>query len=282
MCHVNFLTKFVKGCERINYLHMNRSSNKSTVARRARILDEIDSKGQVSVAELSRTLKVSEVTIRNDLAQLERQNMLIRARGGAIKIKLRNIGVDSPLSDKMKENFREKQLIGQAAAKLVSDGDTIILDSGTTTAEIAKNLGQYRDLTIITNALNVANILAENFDFNVFMPGGFLRKKSLSLVGSIAEEIFNRYYCDKLFLGVDGIDVKHGLSTPNVEEAHVNSIMIDIAKKVIVVTDSSKFFRRRFALIAPLSKIHTLVTDSGITDHDKLMLEQAGIEVIIA
>jgi DeoR family transcriptional regulator of aga operon len=263
-------------------MHMNRSSNKSTVARRARILDEIDSGGQVSVSDLSRTFSVSEVTIRNDLAQLERQNMLIRARGGAIKIRLRNIGVDSPLSDKMREHYREKQQIGQAAAKLISDGDTIILDSGTTTAEIAKNLGQFRDLTIITNALNVANILAENYDFNVFMPGGFLRKKSLSLVGVIAEENITRYYCDKLFLGVDGIDVKHGLSTPNVEEAHVNSIMTDIAKKVIVVTDSSKFFRRKFAFISPISKINTLVTDSGITAQDKQMLEQAGIEVIIA
>ena len=220
--------------------------------------------------------------IRNDLAQLEKQNMLIRARGGAIKIKLQNIGVDSPLSDKMREHYKEKQKIGQAAAKLISEGDTIILDSGTTTAEIAKNLDDFKDLTIITNALNIATILADNNDFNVFMPGGMLRKKSLSLVGVLAEENINRYYCDKLFLGVDGIDKDHGLSTPNVEEAHANRKMIEISKKVIVVTDSSKFFRRRFASIAPISKIDILVTDSGISSQDKLMLEQAGIEVIIA
>jgi DeoR family transcriptional regulator of aga operon len=261
---------------------MSRSSNKSTVARRARILDEIDSTGQVSVADLSQYFKVSEVTIRNDLAQLEKQNMLIRARGGAIKIKLQNIGVDSPLSDKMREHYKEKQRIGKAAARLISEGDTIILDSGTTTAEIAKNLHDFKDLTIITNALNIATVLSEYNDFNVFMPGGMLRKKSLSLVGVMAEENINRYYCDILFLGVDGIDKEHGLSTPNVEEAHVNRIMIDIAKKVIVVTDSSKFFRRRFASIAPISKIDILVTDSGISDEDKIMLEQLGIEVIIA
>lgn len=261
---------------------MNRSSNKSTVSRRARILDEIDNMGQVSVSDLSRSFQVSEVTIRNDLAQLEKQNMLIRARGGAIKIKLRNIGVDSPLSEKMRVHFREKQQIGQAAAALISDGDTIILDSGTTTAEIAKNLGKFKDLTIITNALNIAVFLAENYDFNVFMPGGFLRKRSLSLVGAVAEENFSRYYCDKLFMGADGLDVKHGLSTPNMEEANVNRIMTEIASKVVVVADSSKFFRRRFAFIAPITKIHTLVTDSGISAQDKLMLEQAGIEVIIA
>ena len=261
---------------------MSRSSNKSTVDRRARILDEIESQGLVSVAKLSQEFNVSEVTIRNDLAQLEKQKMLIRARGGAIKIKLQNIGVDSPLSDKMREHYKEKQRIGRAAAKLISDGDTIILDSGTTTAEIAKNLGDIKDLTIITNALNIATILAEDNDANVFMPGGMLRKKSLSLVGVMAEENINRYFCDKLFLGVDGIDKEHGLSTPNVEEAHVNRIMIGISKKVIVVTDSSKFFRRRFASIAPISKIDILITDSGISDQDKLMLEKAGIEVIIA
>ncbi len=261
---------------------MSRSSNKSTVSRRAQILDEIEAKGQVSVSELSQSFEVSEVTIRNDLAQLEKQNMLIRARGGAIKIKLQNIGVDSPLSDKMREHFKEKQRIGQVAAKLISEGDTIILDSGTTTAEIAKNLGDFKDLTIITNAINIATILADYNDFNVFMSGGMLRKKSLSLVGVMAEENINRYYCDKLFLGVDGIDQEHGLSTPNVEEAHVNRIMISIAKKVIVVADSSKFFRRRFAAIAPISKIDVLVTDSGISAQDKIMLEQVGIEVITA
>jgi len=259
-----------------------RSSNKSTVSRRAKILDEIESKGQVSVVGLSQAFNVSEVTIRNDLAQLERQSMLIRARGGAIKIKLHNIGLDTPLSDKMKVHFKEKQRIGQAAAKLIAEGDTIILDSGTTTAEIAKNLGALKDLTIITNAINIVTILYELYDFNVFVPGGFLRKKSLSLVGVIAEESINRYYCDKLFLGVDGIDKVHGLSTPNVEEAHMNRMMIDIAKKVIVVCDSSKFFHRRFASIAPISKIDILVTDSGISSQNKLMLEQAGVEVIIA
>ena len=261
---------------------MNRSSNKTTLTRRAGILDELESKGQVSVSELSKSFNVSEVTIRNDLAQLEKQNMLIRARGGAIKIKMRDIGLDSPLSDKMREHFQEKQKIGRKAAKLISEGDTIILDSGTTTAEVAKNLQQFKDLTIITNAINIATILAENYDFNVFVCGGFMRKKSLSLVGVMADENISSYYCDKLFLGVDGIDRKHGLSTPNVEEAHLNSVMIEVAKKVIVVTDSSKFFRRRFAAIAPISRIDTLVTDDGISDQDKQMLEQSGIEVIIA
>ncbi len=261
---------------------MGRSFSKSTVSRRAEILEELDSKGQVIVSELSKMFNISEVTIRNDLAHLEKQNMLIRARGGAIKVKLYHIGGDSPFSEKQKEFFKEKQKIGKAAVKLIEDGDTIVLDSGTTTTEVAKNLSHFKDLSIITNALNIAGLLCENEDFNVFMPGGFLRKKSLSLVGGLAEESFHKFFCDKLFLGVDGFATSHGLSTPNVEEAHMNEVMIEIAKKVIVVTDSRKFLRRRFAFIAPIARVDVVVTDAGISEDDKLMLEKNGIEVIIA
>jgi len=260
---------------------MDRLSNKSTVSRRARILEELEAKGQITVSELSKLFKISEVTIRNDLAHLEKQNMLIRARGGAIKIKFYRLGIDPSISDKQKEYLKEKQKIAKAAVKLIEDGDTIILDSGTTTSEIAKNLEQFKNLTIITNALNIAIILSEYEGFNVFMPGGILRKKSLSLVGVLADENFSKFYCDKLFLGVDGFDTNHGLSTPNSDEAHLNQIMINMAKKVIVVTDSRKFLRRRFAFISPLSSIHVVVTDSGISDEDKSMLEKNGIELIL-
>ncbi len=260
---------------------MGRSYSKSTVSRRAEILEELDSKGQVTVRELSKLFKISEVTIRNDLAHLEKQNMLIRARGGAIKVKLYHVGIDPPFSDKQKEYLKEKQRIAKAAVEYIEDGDTIVFDSGTTTTEVAKNLDKFKDLTIITNALNIASILSDNDDFNVFMPGGFLRKKSLSLVGGLAEESFNKFYCDKLFLGVDGFDTTHGLSTPNVDEAHMNSIMIEIAKKIIVVTDSRKFARRRFAYIAPISKVDVVITDSGISEEDKQRLEKNGIEVVI-
>ncbi len=261
---------------------MDKSFNKSTVSRRAKILEELEFKGQVLVRELSKMFKISEVTIRNDLIQLEKQNMLIRARGGAIKIKYQMMGVDSSFSDKQKEFQKEKQLITKEAIKLIEDGDTIVLDSGTTTTEIAKNLEGLKNLTIITNALNIAIILSEYEDFNIFMPGGYLRKKSLSLVGVLADENFGKFYCDKLFLGADGFDTTHGLSTPNSEEAHLNQIMTKIAKKVIVVTDSRKFERRRFAYIGPISDIDVVITDSGIKEEDKTRLEKSGVEVIVA
>ena len=260
---------------------MSQSSNKSTVTRRAKILEELDVKGQVTVRDLSSRFEISEVTIRNDLAHLEKQSMLIRARGGAIKVKFFRMEIDPSISDKQKEFLKEKQRIAKAALKLIENGDTIVLDSGTTTTEIAKNLDQFNNLTIITNALNIASILSEYQDFNIYMPGGILRKKSLSLVGSIASENFKKFYCDKLFLGVDGFDTQHGLSTPNTEEAHLNSIMTRMAKKVIVVADSRKFDRRRFGFITTLSNIHVVITDTGIKADDKARLENQGIEVII-
>jgi len=225
--------------------------------------------------------KISEGTIRNDLAHLEKQNMLIRARGGAIKVKFYRMGIDPSISDKQKEFLKEKQRIAKAAIQFIEDGDTIVLDSGSTTTEIAKNLEQFKNLTIITNALNIAVILSEYESFNIFMPGGILRKKHLSLVGVLADENFGKFYCEKLFLGVDGFDTTHGLSTPNSEEAHLNKIMIGMAKKVIVVSDSRKFLRRRFAFISPISNIHVVITDSGIRQEDKDRLEMNGVQVII-
>jgi DeoR family transcriptional regulator, aga operon transcriptional repressor len=260
---------------------MNRSSNKSTVSRRAKILEELEAKGEVSVKELSKSFKISEVTIRNDLAHLEKQNMLIRARGGAIKIKFYRIGNDPTIAEKQKKFLKEKQLIAKAAIKLINDGDTIVLDSGSTTTEIAKNLEQFKNLTIITNALNIASILSEYEGISIFMPGGSLRKKSLSLVGVLADENFEKFYCDILFLGADGFDTTYGLSTPDSEEAHLNQIMIKIARKVIVVADSSKFEKRRFAFIGPVSNIDIVITDSGIKEEEKTRLEKNEVKVIV-
>lgn len=253
---------------------------KTTTERRVIILQKLDAEGQVDVTALSKELKVSEVTIRNDLNKLEEKKMLIRTRGGAFKTE--RVAVDINISDKNKRYFEEKSRIALAAAELIEEGDTIILDSGSTTMEITKTLAKFSNLTIITNALNIANALADLKNVNVIVPGGILRKNSLSLVGSNAEENFQNYFCDKLFLAVDGFNLDHGLSTPNVEEAHLNRIMISIAKKVIVVTDSSKFLKRSFAVIAPVSKVDVIVTDSGIQPKLQKELENAGVQVIIA
>jgi DeoR family transcriptional regulator of aga operon len=234
------------------------------------------------VNDLSESLGVTGVTIRNDLAQLEKKRVLIRARGGAIKLEQNFADEDYPLSDKQKKHLLEKREIGKKAAELIDENNTIIIDSGSTTYELAKNLKKFNDLTVITNALNVATILAEFNNINVIVPGGMLKKNSLSLVGILAEKGFKDYFCDKLFLGVDGFDLDFGISTPNPEEAHLNQVMIEISKEVIVITDSSKFQRRGFAFIAPVNKINTVVTDKGISAENKNKLENLGVNVIIA
>lgn len=261
---------------------MEKGEGKSTVSRRIKIIELLKTHGQVNVNELSESLGVTGVTIRNDLAQLEKKRILIRARGGAIKIEQNFAEEDYPLSDKQKKHLFEKREIGKKAAELIEENNTIIIDSGSTTYELAKNLKRFNDLTVITNALNVATLLAEYNNINVIVPGGMLKKNSLSLVGILAEKGFKDYFCDKLFLGVDGFDLNFGISTPNPEEAHLNQIMIGISKEVIVVADSSKFQKRGFAFIAPVNRINTVVTDQGILAEHKSKLESLGVKVIIA
>ncbi|MBN2008787.1 DeoR/GlpR transcriptional regulator [candidate division KSB1 bacterium] len=252
----------------------------STTTRRSKIITQLDEMGQVQVQDLSDTFNVSPVTIRNDLAFLESKNLLHRTRGGAIK--QTKVAMDLELSEKARKNAEQKKRIGQEAAKMVHEGDTIILDSGTTTMEIAKQLKNHQNITIITNALNIAMELADSEKIEIIMPGGTLRSKSFSLVGSQAEQNLRNYFCDRLFLGVDGFDSTHGVSTPSAAEAQLNRVMAKIANEVIVVADSSKFGKRSFAHILPVASIDKVITDEGITDKDRKMLRSQHVEVIIA
>jgi DeoR family transcriptional regulator of aga operon len=253
----------------------------STVDRRMKILKKLSINDQVFVNELSKEFGVSEVTIRNDLEQLESKNLLIRARGGAMSA-TQVVSQDLQLGEKHKLNLAEKVKIGKAAVKLIKESDTLIMDSGTTTLEIIRNIEpSLNNVTVITNALNIANQLASMPNVNLIIPGGVLRKNSLSLIGPLAEKSFKNFFVDKVFLGVDGFDTMNGISTPNIEEASLNQIMIEVAREVIVVADSSKFLRKSLAFICKLDRIDTVITDSGISDEDKKRLEDAGIKVII-
>jgi len=254
----------------------------NTVERRMKIMQLLSVNDQVFVNELSKEFGVSEVTIRNDLKKLENKKLLIRARGGAMSIN-QVVSFDQHVEEKYKKNRPEKSRIGKIAAKMIHDSDTVIIDSGTTTLEIIKNLSpSLNDVTIITNALNIANQLVSRPNINLIIPGGMLRKNSLSLVGPLAEKSFRNFFVDKVFLGVDGFDTMKGISTPNIEEASLNQIMIEVAREVIIVTDSSKFLRKSLAFICNLDRIHNVITDAGISDEDKKRLTDAGINVIIA
>jgi DeoR family transcriptional regulator of aga operon len=162
----------------------------------------------------------------------------------------------------------------------VSEGQVVILDSGTTTTEIARALRDFQNLTIITNAVNIAAELA-NSSLEVILTGGTVRKNSFSLVGPIAEETLRRLSADILFLGVDGFDVQYGLSTPNLQEAKVNRVMVEIAKRTVAACDSSKFGRRSLSLIIEPSALHQVITDRGIPKADMQTLKRAGIELTL-
>ncbi len=251
-----------------------------TVSRRKKILDQVQETGEVLVANLSQQFEVSEVTIRNDLEYLERKNLLIRARGGAIHAETQ-VGIDQKITDKNKINMAEKKAIGRKAASLIGDNETIIIDSGTTTAEIARHIGGEKQLNVITNALNIANLLTGHSNINVIVPGGYLRQNSMSLVGPLAEKNLRNFFVDKAFISTDGFDTRQGIYTPNIDEAALNGIMIEISREVILVTDSSKFKRKSLAFICGLDKLKTVVTDRGISAEDKKRIEDAGIKLLL-
>lgn len=237
--------------------------------RRSSILAKLREDESVSVADLSEMFGVSEVTIRKDLRILKERNLLVRVRGGAITSSTYTGSAfeESHYDSKRLVNSREKQTIGRAAAAHIKDGDTIMVDSGTTALEVVRNLDSFQNLTIITNSLGVVSEISRYNRFHVILLGGSVRETSQSLVGPLAESNLKLFFCDKLFLGVDSFSLEDGLSTPSIEEAHTNQIMISRAKEVIAVFDSSKVNKRALAFIAGVDKINTIVTDSHFPDY---------------
>ncbi len=183
--------------------------------------------------------------------------------------------------EKRRQNAGIKSLIGQAAAKLIESGDTVILDSGTTTREIATSLKSLEDVVVMTNGLDVAMELASAPGIEVLMSGGVLRKNALSFSGSQAEHSLKNYRFDKVFLGVDGFDLRAGITTHNEQEASLNRLMCEISEQVIAVADSSKFGKRSCHMIREFGNIDTLVTDSDIPEDYVQGLREMKVDVII-
>ena len=247
--------------------------------RRRHILEILNRDGRVLVVDLAKQFRTSQVTIRKDLDVLQSRGRIHRSHGGALPVRERAL-LDPTLREKEALHRREKLRIANAAARMVQEGQVVILDSGTTTTAIARALREFENLTIITNAVNIAAELSGT-SLEVMLTGGTLRKNSFSLVGPIAEETLRRLNADILFLGVDGFDVQHGLTTPNLLEAKVNRAMMDVSRVVVAVCDSSKFGRRALSSIAPRSGVHHLITDRGIPKSDLAALKKSGIHVTL-
>ena len=243
------------------------------------IVEILNRDGRVLVGALAKQFRTSQVTIRKDLDILQTHGRIHRTHGGALPAQEGALE-DPSLREKEKLHRKEKLQIAAAAAGLVKEGQVVILDSGTTTTAIARALRKFKNLTVITNAVNIAAELSGS-SLEVILTGGTLRKNSFSLVGPIAEETLHRLNADILFLGVDGLDVHYGLSTPNLLEAKVNRAMMDVARVTVAVCDSSKFGRRSLSSIAPLSAVHHLITDRGIPKPDLTALKKMGIQVTL-
>ena len=243
------------------------------------ILNKLKSDGYVNVVDLNKELKVSTVTLRKDLKLLEEKNLLFRTHGGAT---VHNpYTVDRSVNEKEKLQANEKTRIGIAAAKTITANDSIIIASGTTVLALAKQIQPQENLTILTSALNVAMELLKHPTIELIQIGGILRKSSFSVTGPYAQNILNDFFCSKLFLGVDGIDLEFGLTTTSVMEAHLNRQMIAVCQKVIVLTDSTKFGKKGIGRICGLEDIDQIITDSGIPEHFVSSLEGMGITVTI-
>ena len=246
--------------------------------RRRVIRTLVESNSQGNVAELARRFRVSEVTIRSDLSALAGIGALVRVHGGALPP---GDGEELPITVKQSLYHAEKVRIATAAAALIQDGETILLDSGTTTAEIARQIRglKLRSLNVITNALNIAVLLANSHHVNLIIPGGVLRRKSWSLAGPQAEQALRELQADRLFLGVDSLDPEIGLMTPHVLEAKLNALMIRIARQTVAVTDSSKLLRRNLSVIAPVEQVHLLITDRAAAPDAVAAIRARGVEV---
>ena len=249
--------------------------------RRRETLKVLEEQKRVTVEDLAERFQVSAVTVRSDLEHLASEGFLVRSHGGAIL----PLGpqTEYPLQIKKTLHRAEKIRIGRAAAELIRPRQTVILDSGTTTAEVARAIKQtnLEALTVITHALNIAQELVDAPNVSLIMIGGVLRHVSGSFVGPQAERMMSELHADHFFLAVDGLDPEAGPSTPDVLEAQLNAVMMRMAKQVTVITDATKLGRRSLSIIGDMGSIHRVITDDRVTEEMACQLRALGIEVLI-
>jgi DeoR/GlpR family transcriptional regulator of sugar metabolism len=248
--------------------------------RRQMVLERLQLAGEVSVAELSREAGVSEMTIRRDLEALERAGALRRVHGGAISAVSRSY--EPPFALRAGREPESKRRIGEVAASLLSEGDTAVIDVGSTPLELAHSLREANRLTILTPSLRAAQVLSENASLRVIMTGGVLRPGELSLIGDLSERAFEELHPDVVFLGVAGVDRDAGLTEYNLDDTRVKRAALQSARRCVVLADSSKLGRVAFARVCSLDRVDVLVTDEGAEDSALDWIREAGVEVLVA
>jgi len=248
--------------------------------RRTQILQIVRSEGRARVNDLVNRFNTSAVTIRSDLNELHQRGVVLRSHGGAVLPD--RILRESPVNERLKAHAEEKRRIGAMAATLINDGETIILDSGTTTLEIARQLKNKQALQVITNGVNIAAELLDARGVTTFIVGGTVRGESASIIGRSTEDMLEQFSADKLFLSGAGCDPDFGVSGANLEETTVNRAMLRIAREIILVADASKFSMRSMSRIATFSEVDTVVSDTGLREEVQAKVRSLGCNLILA
>lgn len=243
------------------------------------ILGELEKEGFVRVHDLSKQLGVSEVTIRKDLKELEKRKLLFRSHGSASPVS--SLINDRHIDEKEKVQVEEKIRIAAAASRMLRKNDRIIIASGTTLLAFAQSIDITDPITVITPSVKVSLILSYKPNIDIIQLGGLLRKSSASVIGPYGESLLEEMMCNKLFIGVDGIDLDFGLTTSNIAEAHLNQYMLNAAQEVIVLADSSKFGKRGFGKICNIGQINHIITDHKAPNNVIQVMREKGIEVTL-
>ncbi|HEY8721017.1 DeoR/GlpR family DNA-binding transcription regulator [Pengzhenrongella sp.] len=248
--------------------------------RNQQILATARAEGRVDVAALARDLGVTPETVRRDLTALERHGLVRRVHGGAIPVE--RLGFEQGLADRDTLLAAEKERIAKAALDELPDGGAIIIDAGTTTVRLAELLPGDRELTVVTNALPVAMMLAGRQNITLHILGGTIRLRTFAAVGGWALRAMADIHPDVAFMGTNGLTVEHGLTTPDLAEAAVKRAMVAAARRTVVLADHTKIGRSYFAHVAPLSEVDTLITDSDLDEELAGEVEAAGPVVVRA
>jgi DeoR family transcriptional regulator, aga operon transcriptional repressor len=251
-----------------------------TPERQKQILSLLIRQGRLSVAEIVEQFSISEATARRDLESLAARGKAQRVHGGAITAE--QAPPELPILDREKEQTDEKARIGRAAAGLVADKETLFLGSGTTVLEVARNLRDRKQLTVITNSLPVLNALAGLKEITVISLGGMLRESELSFIGHITEQALSEVRVDKVFMGTRGVSLEHGLTNDYLQETLTDRAILKIGREVVIVADYSKVNRVSTVLLAPLDTMSTFVTDEKADKKFLQAMKKQGINIIVA
>ena len=248
---------------------MATSKDISGIERQNAILQWINHRHRISISELCENYSVSEATARRDLETLASRGKVQRVHGGAIVIE--KAPPEMPILMRQVDQIAEKQRIGIAGARLVNDGETVFLGSGTTVLEVARNFRERQNLTVITNSLPVVTLLSDNLKLTIVCVGGLLRSSELSFIGHITEQVLSEVHADKVFIGVRAINIKEGLTNDYLPETLTDRAILNIGKENIVVADHTKFDRTSTVMLVPINQIHTLIT--GVETPEELIKE---------